>query len=90
MRQAEEHRDRLYLGDHHDASRIPCLHQIALVDQADAGAARERRDDVGVGEDGARIIDRRLVGVDLRLQLGDQRPLGVELLLVNGVGRGQS
>ena len=63
---------------------------IALVDQADAGAAGDRRDDRGVAEDGARVVDRGLVELDLRLELRDQRLLGVDLLLVDGVGRRQA
>ena len=65
------------------------VHDIAFVDQADAGASGDRRDDVGVGQDGARIVDRRLVEFDLRLELSDHRLLRVELLLVDGVGGGE-
>ncbi len=86
LRQAEEHRDRPHLRDDDDAGGILRLHQVAFVDQADAGAAGDRRDDVGVGEDGARIVDHRLVELDLGFELADQRLLGVELLLVDGVG----
>ena len=64
------------------------MHDIAFVDQADAGASGDRRDDVGVGQDGARIVDRGLVEFDQRFELGDQRALGVELLLVDRVGGG--
>jgi hypothetical protein len=38
---------------------------------------------------GARVVDRRLVELDLRLKLSDQGLLGIELLLVDGVGRGK-
>ena len=51
----------------------------------DAGASGDRRDDVGVGEDRAGVVDRGLVGFDLRLELGDQRALGVDLLLVDRI-----
>ena len=50
LRQAEEHRDRLHLGDYDDADGVLRLHQVAFVDQTDAGAAGDRRDDVGIGE----------------------------------------
>ena len=89
LRQVEEHRDRLKLGDDDDAGRVRRPHQVALVDQPDAGAAGDRRDDVGIGENGARIVDHGLIELDQRLELLDQRLLGVELLLVDGIGGGK-
>jgi len=56
----------------------------------DASASGERRDDVGVGEDRRCIVDRRLIELDLGFELSDQRPLGIELLLVDGVGLRQA
>ena len=70
LRQAEEHRDRPHLGDDDDAGDVLRLHQVAFVDQPDAGAAGDRRDDVGIGEDGARIVDHRLIELDLALRAG--------------------
>ncbi len=45
LRQGEQHRDRLELGDDDDAARVGGVHDVALVDLADAGAAGDRRDD---------------------------------------------
>ncbi len=47
---------------------------------------RDRRDDAGVAEDGARVLDRRIVGFDLRLELRDERALGVDGLGGDDVG----
>ena len=89
LRQAEEDRDRPELREDDDAGGVRRPHEIAFVDQADAGATGNRRDHVGVGQDGAGVVDLRLVELGLRLELTDQRLLGVELLLVGGVGRHQ-
>jgi hypothetical protein len=88
--QAEENRDRPELREDDDAGGLRAAHEIAHIDQTDAGTAGDRCDDLGVGQDGAGVVDRRLVELDLRLELTDQRPLGVELLLVDGVGRRQA
>jgi len=66
------------------------MHDVALVHLPDASASGERRDDVGVGEDRRCIVDRRLIELDLGFELSDQRPLGIELLLVDGVGLRQA
>ncbi len=66
------------------------MHDIAFVDLPDAGAAVERGDDGGVAEHGLGVFDRGLVGLHLRGILGDQRPLGIGLLAVDGVGGRQS
>src|SRR5262249_27992897 len=58
LRQVEQHADRLDLGDHHDAIGVGGAYDVALVHHADTGPTRDRRDDVGVGEDGPRIVDR--------------------------------
>ena len=90
LRQAEEDRDRPQLRQDHDAGGVRTAYEVAFVHETDAGAAGDRRDHVGVAQDGARVVDRGLVELDLRLELADRRPLGVELLLVDGVGRRQS
>ena len=61
------------------------MHDVALVHLPDAGASSERCDDVGVGEDGGCIVDRRLIELDLGFELSDRGPLRVKLLLVDGV-----
>ncbi len=55
--------------------------EIAFVDEADTGAAVERRGDAGVVEDGLRVGDGGGVGADLRFELGDLSLLGVDGLL---------
>ena len=80
LRQGEQHRDRLDLGDDDDAARVGRVHDVALVDLADAGAAGDRRDDAGVVEDRLGVVDLRLIELHLRFLLRHQRFLGVELL----------
>ena len=86
LRQAEKDRDGPKLRQNDDPGGLRPADEIARIDETDAGAASNRRDDIGVGQDGARVIHRRLIQLDLRFQLRDQRPLRVELLLVDGVG----
>jgi hypothetical protein len=40
------------------------VHDVAGVDLADAGAARDRRDDLGIFENALGILDRGLIGFD--------------------------
>src|SRR5262249_37068936 len=75
LRQAEEHRDRPQLREDHDSCRFRAAHEVAGVDQTDARAAGDRRDDFGVGQNGARVVNRRLVELDLRLELRNQGSL---------------
>ena len=65
------------------------MHDIAFVHLPDAGAAVDRRDDGGVAKRCLRVLDRRLIGLHLRRILRHQRPLGVGLLAVDGVGGGE-
>jgi hypothetical protein len=81
LRQAERDRDRIELGDR-DQRVAARLHGAAGVDVDRAGTARRRRDDSRVrqadlrrvdrgavgGDDGARRLDQRLVGVDRALR----------------------
>ena len=87
LRQVENHVDRLELGEHHQPAGVGRAHHIADVDQADAGAAVDRRGDLGVAENGARIVDRRLIGFHLRLELRDQSALRVGLLPIDRIAR---
>ena len=66
------------------------LHQIAFVDHAHAGAAGDRRDDLGVAQHGHCVVDRRLIALHLRFELRDQRLLRIGLLLRAGVHRGEA
>jgi hypothetical protein len=56
------------------------MHDVARVDKAEAGFARERRADGRIVELRLGVLDRRLVAFDLRLELIDGGLLGVELL----------
>ena len=56
------------------------MDDVALIDQADSGSAVDRRGDRGVAELRLRIVDARLVGLDLRLELRYHGALGIELL----------
>ena len=52
------------------------MDDVALIDQAEAGDARDRRADGGVVELGLRVGDRRLVRRDLRGELLHRGSLG--------------
>ena len=81
LRQAELHRDRLQLGDDHQPGHIGGMDDVALIDLTQAGAARQRRDDLGVAQHCLGIVDRRLIGIHQRLLLRDHSALRVVLLL---------
>ncbi len=83
--QREQHGDRLHLGDDDDAG-VGRAHEIADIDHAHAGAPADRRYDAGVAEDGAGVLDRRVVRLDLRLELRDERALRVDRLGGDDVG----
>ena len=81
LRQVENHGDRLNLRDGDKAGLVGGAQQIALIDQPQARAAVNGGADGGVIENGLGIVDGRLIGIDLRDQLGDNRALRVGLLL---------
>ncbi len=89
LRQVEQHRDRLDLGDDDDARRAGGVHDVAFVDHAHAGAAVDRGDDGRIAQRRARVLDRRFVGLNQRLILLHERALGIGLLAVDGVGGGE-
>ena len=80
LRQGEQHRERLQLRDDDDAVRVRGMHDVALVDLADAGAAGDRRNDLGVVEDRLGVVDLRLIELHLGFLLRHRHFLGVELL----------
>jgi hypothetical protein len=80
LRQGEDHTDRRHLRDHDEPRRIGGVDDVALINQADAGAAHQRRGDRGIAELHARVVDHRLVMRDRRLVLRDQRFLGIDAL----------
>jgi hypothetical protein len=89
LRQVEEDGDRLHLRDHHEAGRVRA-HEVAGIDEPDAGAAVARRTNGRVVEIGLGAVDRALVRLHLRLELGDGRTLGVGLLGRARIALGQA
>jgi hypothetical protein len=77
----EQHRDRLHLGQHHEAARVVGVHHVPRVDEPQPGPAGDRREDAAVGELEADGVDVALVGLDGRRDLRHAGRLGVELLL---------
>ncbi len=69
------------MRDGDDAGLLRGCDKIALVNKAEAGAARDGRADRRIVELRRRRVDGRRVRGDLRDQLRDQGILGVELLL---------
>ena len=63
LRQGEDHRDWLQLCNDDQASRIGGVNDVALIDQSDAGAARNRRANRRVVELDLRRFDIRLVAL---------------------------
>src|SRR6185312_13065250 len=82
LRYGEIHEDRLDLGDRHQRGPLARLHQVAEVDQPLAGAAVDRRADLGIDEVELGGVDRRLVAGERRLEAVDRR-----LLLVVALAR---
>ena len=80
FRRGEDDGDRLDLGDRHDAGLGRGIDDVADVDLAQAGDARDRRLDLGVVELGLGVEDGGIVGRDLRGQLRNGGALGVGLL----------
>jgi hypothetical protein len=60
------------------------MHEVAFVDEADAGSSAERCDDRRVAEDRGRIFDGRDIRLDLCLLLQDEGFLRIDLLLRDG------
>ncbi len=85
LRQAELHRDRLQLGNDHKTGYVGSVDDVALVDLAQAGPPRQRRNDLGIAKHCLLVIDRGLIGIHQRLGLGDGGALGIGLLLGTGV-----
>ena len=54
------------------------MHDVALIDEPDAGPAGERRGNRRVVELGFRAVDRRLIASDLRLELGYRGALRID------------
>ncbi len=81
LRQGEEHRDRMDLGDRHDPCRVPGMHHVARIDLAQADTSLKRRGDGAVAEVQPRCRDRRIVAGDHRGQAVDHRLLGIDLLV---------
>jgi hypothetical protein len=80
LRHREIDEDRLDLRDADEAGRLGRLDEVADIDQARAGAAIERRADVGIIEIEPGVGDRRVVGGDRAFQRAHDRRLLVEAL----------
>ncbi len=89
LRNREQHRDRLQLGDHHHARRVAGVDDVPGVHQAQARDTRDRGGDLRVDELQLRVVDVGGVLLGGRFVLRDQRDLRVELLLRHGVGLDQ-
>ena len=81
LRLGEDDGDRLQLRDRHDAGLLTGVDEIALVDEAEPGAARNRSADGRVVELRLRGVDRGRVGGDRGGELQHHGVLRVELLL---------
>ncbi len=81
LRLGEDDGDRLQLRDRDDAGLLPGVDEIALVDEAEPGAARDRGADGRIVELRPRGVDRRGVGGDRGGELQHHGVLRVELLL---------
>ena len=81
LRLGENDGDRLQLRDRDNAGLLSGVDEIALVDQPEPGAARDRSADGRIVELRPRGVDRRDVGGDRGGQLQHQGVLRVELLL---------
>jgi hypothetical protein len=76
----EDGRNRLDLRQDHEPGLVGGVDDVALIDQAHAGATGNRRGDRRVAELDPGVVDRGLVGLDVGLELGDQGPLRVHAL----------
>src|ERR1700761_471001 len=65
------------------------MHYVALIDQSDAGSAGDRGGNRRVVELGFRIIDRRLIPLNLRFELRYRGALRVDLLFWSEIPRRQ-
>lgn len=89
LRQSEDDRDRLELRDNDEARRIGGMHDVALIDQSDAGPAGDRGGNRRVVELGLCAIDRRLIALNLRIELRYHGALRIDLLYRGKVARRQ-
>src|SRR5438105_4473730 len=87
--QGEDDGNRLELGDDDEAGRIGRMHDVALIDQSNAGPAGQWGGNRRVVELGFRAVDSRLIAADLRLELGYRSTLRVDLLFWGETARRQ-
>ena len=83
----EQHRHGIELRHHHDAVGLARRHDVADIDQMDAGTAIHRRHDVGVAQVDARGLHIGLVGNHDAFGRLDQRFLRRHLLRGNRILR---
>src|SRR4029077_8646363 len=89
LRQSEDDGYRLELGDDNEAGRIGRMHDVALIDESDADPASQRGGNRRVVELGFCSVDRRLIALNLRLELRYRGALRVNLLLWCEIARRQ-
>ena len=89
LRQAELHRDRLQLGNDNKTGYVGRVNDVALVDLAQAGAAGQWRNDLGVAKHRLHVVDRGLIGFYKGFRLRHHGLLRIGLLLGAGVGCGE-
>src|SRR5215813_15473182 len=89
LRQSEDDRYRPKLGNDDKAGRIARMHDVALVNQSDTGPAGQRRGNRRVVELRFRVVDGRLIALNLRLELRYHGALRIDLLLWGEVARRQ-
>ena len=77
LRQRENQRDRLDLGDIDQAVDVRRVNDIADIDLSDAGHAIDRRGEISVAEIHPRAFDDRLVGLNRGDELINNRLLRV-------------
>ncbi len=81
LRQAEDHRDRLKLGNHNKTGGVGGVNDVSDVDESQADTAADRRSDVRVNDLKFRVVDGSLIGLDGAFKLSDLSLLRVDLLL---------
>ena len=82
----EDDGDRLQLGDHDEAVGVGRVHDVAGIHLAQPGPPGDRRRDAAVRELDLDALEQAAIVLHRALVLADERALGIELLLGNGIG----
>ncbi|OIQ80319.1 hypothetical protein GALL_379250 [mine drainage metagenome] len=89
LRDREQHRDRLHLGNRHDACGIGGMNLISRIHQAQADNPVERRRDAAIAQLQPGVVHLRLIHGNRRTGLAQQGLLRIHLLPGNGILRQQ-